>query len=664
MMIKKFIICTVIGLLSLHLSYSQQDTLKAFSLKEVTVTGKTGLGSKNESKPLSSLDEYIDGQDNISLVKRGAYAWEPTINNMPTERISVTIDGMKIFCACTDKMDPVSSYVEIINLSKVDVNSGISGNPYASTSVGGSLDLKLNKAGFQEKKLDVNVNTGYETNGNYRVVGGGVAYSSPTFYTNASLFYRKSDNYYAGGNEEVNFSQFEKVNAFTNLGYRFLNNNIIEGTLIYDVSSNVGYPALTMDVKSAKGFISSLSYRKERFSHVFSTWETKVYYNTIDHVMDDTKRPNVTIHMDMPGSSRTNGFYSTLQGKTDGHVYLLNLDSYYNRSSADMTMYPKNGLSTFMYTWPDVRTFNSSVFLQDRYAIDKKNRVQLSSKVAFQRDGVQSDFGLNTLQIFYPDMDRFQNRLLWNVGADYYHLFKNVQLKLSGAYGLRAPSASETYGYFLYNSFDGYDYLGNPHLKNESSLQGNFSLNVEKGGYKFTIESSYFYLYNYIIGKVDKSLYTMTIGANGVKKYQNIDHASIFNVNVDLKKSFLRYFIWNNHALYSLGSDDQGNPLPLISPLTYSSALAYNRQRYNVEFKLQGAATQTRYDADYGEDETPAYLIFGASAGYKFRYWKLLSQVRVGVENILDKKYSTYSDWNNIPRKGRNLFINLVINTL
>ena len=33
--------------------------------------------------------------------------------------------------------------------------------------------------------------------------------------------------------------------------------------------------------------------------------------------------------------------------------------------------------------------------------------------------------------------------------------------------------------------------------------------------------------------------------------------------------------------------------------------------------------------------------------------------MKLGVENILDTYYSTYSDWNNFPRQGRNIFINL-----
>jgi len=33
--------------------------------------------------------------------------------------------------------------------------------------------------------------------------------------------------------------------------------------------------------------------------------------------------------------------------------------------------------------------------------------------------------------------------------------------------------------------------------------------------------------------------------------------------------------------------------------------------------------------------------------------------VKLGAENIFDTYYSTFSDWNNIPRRGRNLFVNL-----
>ena len=100
--------------------------------------------------------------------------------------------------------------------------------------------------------------------------------------------------------------------------------------------------------------------------------ETKVYFNTITHTMDDTKRPNVPIHMDMPGWSDTYGMYLNSKWKVEKKSsFLATLNSFYNRSLAEMTMYPNdpNENIMFMLTWPDVVTFYNGIYLENNYAI-------------------------------------------------------------------------------------------------------------------------------------------------------------------------------------------------------------------------------------------------------------------------------------------------------
>jgi iron complex outermembrane receptor protein len=660
------IIGICLGLYTFSQAQNRSDSIKLKQLKEVTVTGKTGLDSINESKPLSGIDEYIQKLPKVSPIKRGGYAWEATVNNMATERISVTLDGMKIFCACTDKMDPVTSYVEIQNLDNIQVGSGLSGNLHGANSIGGGLDLKLQKAGFHSQKLSLTLNSAYETNGNYKVLGAGLAYSSPSFYVNTGAFYRKSDDYVAGNNEKVDFSQFEKVNVFSNAGYKLANNKILEGTVIYDVATDVGYPALTMDVKTAKGLITSVSYRQNDISNTFSSWESKLYYNNITHIMDDTKRPDVPVHMDMPGKSRTGGYYSTLKGRKGKHNFVLSQDTYYNQSLASMTMYPinKTEVPMFMYTWPDIRTLNAAVYAEDNYVINIKNTVQLSTRLSSQWDGLHSDFGYRTLKMYYPDMTQYQNRLLGDVSAKYTHYMKDMQLKIGGGYGSRAPSPTEAYGFYLYNSFDNYDNIGNPKLKNESAAEANIAFTVTKPNYSITWDASYFYFSNYIIAKPDSSFSTMTYGAKGVMVYRNLSHASIFNTGVEAKVLFLKNFHWTSHLAYSLGQENNRNPLPLIAPFSYSTSVRYLNKKFSSGVELQGATKQYKYSPEYGEDETPAYYILNASAGYDISLKHNIVNIKTGVENIFDRRYSTYADWNNIPRKGRNVFLSLTIHVL
>ena len=132
------------------------DTLATSShlIDEVVVVSAATEGRKRSAKgQVASIDEHLAELSHVNLVRRGSYAWEPVVNNMATERVSTTIDGMKIFYACTDKMDPVTSYVESSNLQSILLNSGLNGNPQSTGNIGGSLDLKLRKAGFVTSNL-------------------------------------------------------------------------------------------------------------------------------------------------------------------------------------------------------------------------------------------------------------------------------------------------------------------------------------------------------------------------------------------------------------------------------------------------------------------------------------------------------------------------------
>ena len=120
-------------------------------LGEVVVVAERAEGSRRSAKgSVASIDEHLQELSHIDLIRRGSYASEAVVNNMSTERLSTTIDGMKIFYACTDKMDPVTSYVESGNLQSISLNTGLEGNPQSTGNIGGSLDLKLRRVGFDQ----------------------------------------------------------------------------------------------------------------------------------------------------------------------------------------------------------------------------------------------------------------------------------------------------------------------------------------------------------------------------------------------------------------------------------------------------------------------------------------------------------------------------------
>ena len=641
-------------------SYAQEnpaDSLKLINLNEVIVisAGKK-LDHQKQRKPLSTLDEFLESSRSINMVKRGAYAWEPTMNDMASERLAITIDGMQIFGACTDKMDPITSYVDVSNLSEAEIGSGQQGAVFGNT-IGGGINLKLDKSDFEPTGWNGSLESAYESNNKMRVFGGELNYSDEKFYVNTDAIYRKADNYKAGGNKEVNFSQFEKYNFSVNSGYKLTADKSITATLIYDEARDVGYPALTMDVSLARAVIGSIGFNQDTLFGNFSNWESKVYYNNIEHVMDDTTRPDVIIHMDMPGWSETGGFYTQANFNKEKNHFFFKLDGYYNKSYAEMTMYPTNSYEPlmFMLTWPDVRTKDVGFYAEDHIDFGKAS-LKLSTRLAYHSNTVVDEFGLNSLKIFYPEMDKTNTRFLKSFSAQYHRMMNDFHFNGGVSYGERAPSVSEGYGFYLFNSFDNHDYIGDPNLNTESSADANVSLTYKRSVFEVTAAANYFRVYDYIIGKVDNSLSTMTIGAAGVKIYTNLDYAQLFNTSLSGRYNISNAFKLTGSLSYHRGVDNDGENLPLISPISYRSAIDFYKNQYSASLSLEGAAEQTNYNPAYGETKSAAYATISASFGKRFFINDNDLFVKAGIQNILDTNYSSYTDWNNIPRMGRNIY--------
>ncbi|NNE75808.1 MAG: TonB-dependent receptor, partial [Pricia sp.] len=368
-------------------------------------------------------------------------------------------------------------------------------------------------------------------------------------------------------------------------------------------------------------------------------------------------RPDVAIRMDMPGWSDTYGYFSQSKWKNERHTVLLKLDGFYNRSLAEMTMYPNdpNERTMFMLTWPDVRTLNNGFYAEDVIQF-KESSLKLSTRLALQHFNLADEFGLNSLQIFYPEMTQRQTRFLKSVSAQYH---KNVNVwHFNGglSYGDRAPSVSEGFGFYLFNSFDNHDYIGDPDLKNEKAWEGNAKISLEKEKFKIGIEGSYFQMTDFIIGEIDPTLSVMTIGADGVKIYKNLENADLYNISLDGEYKVLPDLNWTGAVAYHRGTDQDGRNLPFISPISFSSNLHYSHKTLVGSLGIRGAGKQINFSPEFGEDLTDAYTVFSLTFGKKFTFGSDDLYVKLGVENLFDAYYSTYSDWNNIPRTGRNFF--------
>ncbi|PJX27618.1 TonB-dependent receptor [Psychroflexus sp. S27] len=640
---------------------AEKDSTKSVELEEVVITAAIKKKIETEMKMAVSVDEFLASSEDISFIKRGAYAWEPLLNNMSTERSTITIDGMHIFGACTDKMDPVTSYIETNNISEIDIKSGQEGSLHGAT-VAGSIDLKRKSTPFNlYKKWSGSYQTGFELNNKQFFNLGNVSYSSDKFVADASISFREAGNYSDGNNKEVNHSQYNKFNTSIGLAYKTSTLSSVRVEAIFDQANDVGFPALPMDLWLSRALITSASYKQLFEEGLFKVWDTKVYFNAIEHYMDDTTRPENLVHMDMPGWSTTYGLVSKATLKNERFFSEIQLNAYNNLSIAEMRMYPqdRSERTMFAYSWPSVTTTVAGISMNNTWELSERSQLNFGGSLTINYN--HSKY-VEFNWIFHPGTPQEKTRILPSLNTSYQLDINNFSFSIGTGYGHRAPSVSEGYGYYIYNSFDRYDYIGNPNLKNEISYEGHASAGFKNEKASVQAKVNYFYIKNYIIGRVLSMGSPMNYQSVGVKGYTSLDHSTLFNFSLNTSYTLFDDLHWKGSLTYARGKDENEKNLPFIRPLSYQTSLNYNYERFGFQTSVNGDIEQINYSPEYGEDQTPSYTIWNLSVDYTFYIKNKKTVLQLGAQNVLNEYYSTYADWGNIPRMGRNIFTSLKFN--
>lgn len=665
-----FYVALLVFPLGTTLAQTKQDSvLKELLLKEVEIhTIKKSKYPKTgfyQSSVLSSTEDILSRVEGVSLVRRGAIGMEPVLRGFSAGQINTVIDGMKIFGACTDKMDPATIYIEPVNLKSIDIKYGGDGMGMGAT-IGGTLNLKLADA-----VIDTNSRfTGSLGSGYYSAADAvqnilAMNYSAKKWAVRISGVYRKAGDYTDGRGQNVNFSQYEKMNTSISGKYRLNKNSSLKADLLIDNGWNIGFPALPMDVGYAKAKIASLTYEQRKDLALIQELEAKLYANSVRHAMDDTKRPALSMHMDMPGQSNTMGAFMQFKVRPQGkHLLKVKADFYYNDVKADMTMYPDGAAPMYMQTWPENYQMVTGLYAEDEIFLTEKDRLSLKLRVELGRAKVSDDIGRDQFAVLGYDVKGPINRILKNMNISYTRVVNSfITLYASTGFNERSPTTSERFGFYLFNRMDNHDYVGNPLLKNEQAFNNEINLlfTHEKLSWKLSAFSSF--VQDYIYGSTYANLSVMTPGASGVRAYENIPSARLLGAESSFNYQFFnRHFIFYNTLKWLQGKNNKNEPLPLIAPIKSISSLRFTHDKLFVQIENEISLKQNQVSPDFGETESPGYSLFNFRSGYQFGMKKYKLNFSAGIENIFNKAYAEHLDWGSMLRPGRNIFTMLTLN--
>ena len=658
-------VLTVIGLsmIGVHSVLAQDgDSLRTEFLSEVVIEGSATEGDTLQnfyrSNMSSTTENILSRMQGVTLIRRGAYGQEPLFRGMSNGQLNVTIDGMKIFGACTDKMDPVTIYVEPWNLSSIQTLPGAQGSQFGST-IGGSLNMKLAQPTIGKPGVDGKAGVDYHSSAsavNYFSV---LSLSRTASAYRATVTYRNSNNYHAGGGQEIQFSQYEKINLAAAGKWTLAKHDTLQADVLFDQGWDIGFPSLPMDVGNATSGIYSLTYRRVAPWYFFRNLTAKAYHNRITHSMDDTQRKDVAMHMDMPGKSETTGMF--IEGNIHvfhEHKTILKIDYFRNSSLAEMVMYPEEGSAMYMQTGPKARRQDAGFFLSQHFRFNRNNKVLFSFRADVVNDHLLDGIGKDQWEIFDPSIHSSTSNFLKTFSVNYIHnLTNSIMFEFKGGYGERMPTLNERYGFYLFNRFDGYDYIGNPELKNEQSWNAEASLNFLSAKLEIQLTPFFQQIDNYITGQVSPDYSIMTVGAKGVKQYVNRERAYLGGFDFMLMANPIPSMQWITTVKYTYGTFSGNEALPLIPPLKSVTSLRYEFKKWNVQGEWELSAAQKHVSHTFGEQPTAGYSIVSLRTGYRLNTtW----QLNGGVENMFDSYYREHLDWGGIPRPGRNIYLNVI----
>ena len=647
-------------------STTTKDSINIIVLNEVNIKGlianqDTHIKDFFIANKASTTEDILSRLSEINMIRRGSYGTEPLIRSYGTGQVNLMIDGMRMHGACTDKMDPVSIYVEPQNLQRIQVET-VHGCKAGST-IGGTINLKLAAPDCDcPTPFSGYISSGYQTAAKAFYESGYLNFNNNKWAIRANITYRKASDYRSGEGNMVPYSYYEKLNYGLSAIYKLSNKWQIKTDLLLDDGWNIGYPALPMDVGYAGAKIGSLSLMKLGGISKWINTEFKVYGNSIDHAMDDTHRKNVAMHMDMPGTSKTIGGYMGTTFRWSNRKQLqIRADVSSTDLYASMTMYQAGQTPMYMLTWPNNNSIQTGISATYFYNPDSLSVITISSRIDEFINSLSTQEAKNQVSGMNRPTDNI-NQFLKNLSVGYnYRFTKHFKASASVAYAERMPTSTELYGIYLFNAFDNYDYLGNTLLKPENAWKADLNFIYQSSDIQVSLTTYFSRVNNYILGVYQSGLSTMTMGANGVKNFENIPFALIAGLEAGII-----YKAANNTEVistikYTYGADNNNNSLALIAPFKNINSIRKQLKKWSVQGDAEWATAQNRISETAKESATKAFATFNVRSSYSDKLFRKMFRIDFGIENIFDAVYKEHLDWGTINRPGRNGYVQLSV---
>ncbi len=610
---------------------------------------------KAPRQPLPAHDgaDYLKTIPGFSVIRKGGADGDPVFRGMAGSRLSLLVDGEMILGGCSNRMDPPTAYVFPETFDSIKV---IKGPQTVQYGPGNSAGVVL-----FERERDRREQTGWKANGSALTGSFGradvvadLSAGTEQAYIRGAGTYARQGNYSDGNGTEIH-SKYERWSTQFAGGWTPDDDTTIELSSAFS-DGEAAYADRDIDGSKFARTNVGLKFIKENISPSFQKLESQVYYNYVDHVMDNysLREPTgmLATRRAMNPDRKTTGYRVTatlvpsesidMVFGTDGME-----NEHANRMSMNQDMMPYEEMART----DDARFRQLGLFGEMTYSFTEQQRVIGGLRLDSwhgrdQRDNVQLTMMMTMPN---PTADETRKETLQS-GFIRYEQDLSV---IAGTFYIGVGHNERFPDYWELISKETADSVSAFNVDPEKPTQLDTGLVFRTDHFNGGVSFFYNEIDDFIL---IQSGVTKPAGMMGTRSATIARNIQAHTWGMEADASYALSPNWSVSAtLASVRGTNETDDTPLaqIPPLELRFGTSYTQETWSVGALWRVVDDQNRFDLNKGNivgqdiGPTEGFNVFSINAGWKPVPALLVS---AGVDNLLDQDYAEH-----ISRAGASL---------
>lgn len=608
----------------------------------------TSLKTPRQPVPASDGSDYLKTIPGFSQIRNGGTNGDPVFRGMFGSRLRILTNNGEMIGACPARMDAPTSYISPENYDVLTLIKGPETVLWGPGNSAGTLRFEREQPRFDKPGIQGTASVLTASNGRWDE-NVDVSLGSEVGYLRLNGNKSRSGDYKDGSGERVP-SKWDKWNADIALGWTPDNNTLLELTAGKG-DGEARYAGRSMDGSQFKRESLGMRFEQSNIGEVFNKFETNVYYNYANHIMDnyslrsavgsmsgESMESSMNSSMDMGGSMDMDHSMDSGHSMDMSMPMAMQLDrrtvggrmmgtwlwsDYELRSGADMQLNTQRGKKDDGWK-KDARFHDYGVFGELAWHATEQSKIIGGARLDSVRvDNYAANGADKRTDTLPAGFVRYEHTLaempvMFYAGVGYTERFPDYWELFSPTYG---PNGST-------DAFD--------QVKTEKTTQ--IDIGAQYSGDRLNSWVSAY------IGRVnDFILFRYDPNNTSISQVDNVN-ATIMGGEVGMAYKLTDEWKTDASLAYSWGENTSDNrPLPQLPPLEARLGLTWEKGDWSSTGLLRLVSSQSRVAINEGNvvgkdfDSSSGFAIFSANAAYRVNKYV---QVSTGVDNLFNKTYN------------------------